>query len=403
MADFTAHSLIVLGRQPALGLAELESLLAAGSVEPFGGHAISGLPTERIPFSRLGGTLKLARVLDVLPTRKWPDLVAYLGRQLPKHLRHIDGRLVLGISAVGFGIEAKEVQAAAMSLKKTARQHNYSVRVVPNAAPMLNSAQVLHNKLTSRGGWELIAVTDGRVTVLGQTMFVQDIETYAARDRMRPKRDARVGMLPPKLAQIIINLAAGPAGVDRNIVVLDPFCGGGVLLQEAALIGYRAYGSDIDPKMTEYARLNMEWLSALPAHKRLLSGGQFFKLEVADATAHRWQPQPDIVASEIYLGRPFRSVPDSKTLRQLDRQISSLLAATLKNLHRQLPDHGRLCLAVPAWQRPGGQLTRLSIIDQLKELGYNRLSFQHVKPEDLIYRRPGQLVARELVVLAKLT
>ena len=32
------------------------------------------------------------------------------------------------------------------------------------------------------------------------------------RDQNRPKRDARVGMLPPKLAQIMINLANPEAG-----------------------------------------------------------------------------------------------------------------------------------------------------------------------------------------------
>lgn len=62
-----------------------------------------------------------------------------------------------------------------------------------------------------------------------RTSFVQDIESYTARDQARPMRDARVGMLPPKLAQIIINLALSNNDITE---VLDPFCGTGVVLQE---------------------------------------------------------------------------------------------------------------------------------------------------------------------------
>ena len=82
------------------------------------------------------------------------------------------------------------------------------MRIVPNKALDLSSAQVLHNKLTHRGSWELLLVRGGDKTYLAQTLFVQNIEAYAARDQARPKRDARVGMLPPKLAQILINSLA---------------------------------------------------------------------------------------------------------------------------------------------------------------------------------------------------
>jgi 2-polyprenyl-3-methyl-5-hydroxy-6-metoxy-1,4-benzoquinol methylase len=102
-------------------------------------------------------------------------------------------------------------------------------------------------------------------------MFVQDIEAYGARDQARPARDARVGMLPPKLAQTIINLAAGrpETRMDKHwdsadglgrFMVLDPFCGTGVILQEALLMGYSVYGSDIEPRMAEYTKKNLQWL-----------------------------------------------------------------------------------------------------------------------------------------------
>src|SRR6185503_16098722 len=100
--------------------------------------------------------------------------------------------------------------------------------------------------------------------LLAQTLFVQDIEAYGARDQARPARDARVGMLPPKLAQIILNLSAGPlrpaAPQLERLRILDPFCGTGVILQEALLMGYSVLGTDIEPRMADYSKRNLRWL-----------------------------------------------------------------------------------------------------------------------------------------------
>src|SRR6185503_10002944 len=100
--------------------------------------------------------------------------------------------------------------------------------------------------------------------LLAQTLFVQDIEAYGARDQARPARDARVGMLPPKLAQIMLNLSAGPLRASAEelarLRVLDPFCGTGVILQEALLMGYSVLGTDIDERMVDYSRRNIKWL-----------------------------------------------------------------------------------------------------------------------------------------------
>ena len=118
----------------------------------------------------------------------------------------------LGFSVYGLKVTPQQINASTLAIKKVIRSTGRSVRVVPNNELALNSAQVLHNQLTGALGWELIFVRDGDKTVLAQNIAEQDIEAYAARDQKRPKRDAKVGMLPPKLAQTIINLAVGYIG-----------------------------------------------------------------------------------------------------------------------------------------------------------------------------------------------
>jgi tRNA G10 N-methylase Trm11 len=148
----------------------------------------------------------------------------------------------------------------------------------------LNSAQVLHNKLTTKGAWELLVIKDGKNTILAQTIFVQDIEAYAARDQARPARDARVGMLPPKLAQIMINLANPP----KDAAILDPFCGTGVVLQEAMLMGFSTVGTDLEARMVEYTKKNLDWLN-----DKFQPLNSNYKVEQGDATI--------ILGRKIYL------------------------------------------------------------------------------------------------------
>ncbi len=58
----------------------------------------------------------------------------------------------------------------------------------------------------------------------------------------------------PRFARALINLAR----VRKNAKILDPFCGTGIILIEAALMGMKVYGSDVDVRMIFAARKNME-------------------------------------------------------------------------------------------------------------------------------------------------
>lgn len=401
---------MILGRQPALGLAELESLYGAGKVRPLGGKAaVVDVDPCLLAFGRLGGSVKFCKILTELETADWKEIERFLVKVSPGHSQDMpEGKMRLGISAVGFKVSADRLNATGLTLKKAIKKTGRNVRVVPNKASELNAAQVIHNRLTNETGWELYLVQDGGKTVVAQTVKVQDIEAYAKRDRARPGRDTRVGMLPPKLAQIIINLGAGrlpedklqdicdiPAGepVPRPLLgktVLDPFCGTGVILQEALLMGYDAYGSDIEPRMIDYSRRNLEWLGVGEA-----------RLEQGDATGHRWQAPVDVVAGEAYLGRPFTSLPPAEELERTAADCNLIIKKFLRNIHDQLEPGARLCLAVPAWQTAPGRFKKLPLVDQISALGYNRVSFEHSPDEDLIYYRKDQVVARQLLVITR--
>jgi len=393
MEDFKYKSVAILGRQPALGIAELESIYGPDGLQRLDNAALLEIPAEEINFKRLGGTIKVARILSVLPTTNWRDLQKFLLDKVPQHLEYVEpGKFTLGISVYDLKVDLKELNKDILKLKKLIKASGRPVRIVPNKSLELNSAQVLHNKLTHKGAWELIFVRYGQKTLLAQTLFVQDIEAYAARDQARPKRDARVGMLPPKLAQTLINLT----GLNVS-TVLDPFCGTGVVLQEALLMGYNTYGSDIEQRMVDYSNKNINWLTDKYPKIKELS----VTFVVADATNHQWSHGFDAVASEVFLGRPLASLPAADKLKEIINDTNTVIRKFLLNLAPQIEVGTRLALAVPAWRKPNGELIHLPVLAKLTDMGYNYVDLKHVRREDLVYYRENQIVARQLLILRK--
>ena len=168
-----------------------------------------------------------------------------------------------------------------------------------------------------------------------------------------------------------------------------------VILQEALLMGYGAYGTDIEPRMIDYTRTNLEWLATHSAHANDPA------LEVGDATNHQWQRTFSTVASETYLGHPLSSWPSPEKLHDIVGTCNVITQKFLVNLAKQTPTGARLCLGIPAWVAPDGHIHHLPLLDQIEILGYNQVSFSWATKQEMVYYRPNQLVARELLVLIR--
>src|SRR5690606_22448500 len=145
-----------LGRQPALGLAELESLYGADAVHPLpGGLVLLDKHHSEVDFNRLGGSVKLAKVLTRLGSADWRKAVNHLCQNVPKHLDEFaEGKLRLGLNNFGFQVSVSDINRSGLMLKKAIKNTGRSVRVVPNSAATLNSAHTLHNQLTGAAGLE---------------------------------------------------------------------------------------------------------------------------------------------------------------------------------------------------------------------------------------------------------
>lgn len=388
----------MLGRQPALGMAELERTFR--NVRWFSNDSAL-IESDSFDIQKLGGTVKAGQVIHLLQDCDWRKTSIELVRMYSQKWQSSQSKITVGISAYGFKISAKDVQRTAHILKTKLKEKGVNLRTVPNDQPALSSASSHHNRLgLSPTKIELMIVRghSGKV-IIAESTGAQNITALARRDQTRPSRDAFVGMLPPKLAQIMINLGAGELEIgneDNKPIVLDPFCGTGVVLQEALLMGYKVYGTDLSQKMINYTAKNIDWLNSR-SHFPFPSP----KLEQGDATTYRWNPPIDAVVTETYLGQPFSTPPSAKKLAEVRQTCDTIISKFLANIAHQLASDTPLCVAIPAWNNGNDSFTRLPLIGKIEELGFRRIKFKNISSKDLIYYRPGQVVARELLVLEK--
>ncbi|MDQ5982530.1 MAG: hypothetical protein QG549_527 [Patescibacteria group bacterium] len=382
----------MLGRQPALGMAELESVF--GNVQWFS-HDSALVKSDIFDVQRLGGTVRAGHVIAELPSADWRKASVHLVGEYYKKWSDASGKITLGISAYGFSVSPRDVQHTGLILKSRLKSKGVSLRLVPNDQVVLSTATSHHNKLgLSPNKVELLVIRghSGKV-IIAESTGSQNITALARRDQERPARDAFVGMLPPKLAQIMLNLAVPQA--HGNMTILDPFCGTGVVLQEAALMGLNVYGTDLSEKMIRYTRQNLDWLQDKfnVSTKVTLSEG--------DAMKFHWQQPVNAVVGETYLGQPFSAPPSDTKLGEVRRNCDHIISEFLKNIGAQLQPGTPLCIAIPAWNDGKENFAHLPLIKNLDQLGYEQIHFKNVDAKDLLYYRPEQVVARELLVLNK--
>ena len=435
----------LLGRQPEISLAELAAVFGADCVKRIS-QQFAEVQTSQFDITTLGGTIKCAKVITELPASR-TDKASLLAasRFITQHYQakwaHSPHKITLGLSAYDLAVGARDIQKTGLILKSSLKKSGTSLRLIPNDQPALATATAHNNKLGgSPHKVELLLVkTTGRRLIIAESRGVQNITAYTRRDRHRPKRDAFVGMLPPKLAQMMLNLALGAGSLahqkgcsnslagsasslsDKSMVlwtalpdafdleetagsqliketgsraavtILDPFCGTGTVLQEALLAGYDVVGTDLSQKMVDYTTENLSWLQST-----FTAPGNVIDIHQADATTHHWPNSKHLTAvvCETYLGQPFSTPPAPQKLAAVVGNCNHIITSFLTNIRPQLAPNTPLCIAVPAWYDTSSQAAHLPLIKHLQKLGYHQLNHT-----PLIYRRPDQIVARELLVL----
>lgn len=324
--------LFTLGNHPTLSAAEIRAVFSLLAI-PFTTVEETSVrlevrtdrpinPTDFM--DRLGGTIQIGKSIGtgaataLIPT--------YLCTHQPA-------------GKIQFSLHGERGRLLAQEIKKQLRASGRSARYIEPK----NTATILHNNLVGLHGD--FTITPRAVFV---TEAIQPIEALGARDFGRPVRDAKSGMLPPKLAKIMINLAEIPT----NGTLCDPFCGSGTILMEALLMGYHMLiGSDISEKAVADTKKNLQWLhqhehfenAKLKNIKILQSDARALAKKLPARTI-------DAIITEPYLGQPLTGKESKKFL---DKQIEDLRALYQQAVHALLPalkPGGHIVMILPAFR-----------------------------------------------------
>ena len=146
--------------------------------------------------------------------------------------------------------------------------------------------------------------------------------------RRRPSRRPffHPSAMMPKLARCMVNLARAR----RGELVLDPFCGTGSILIEAALIGCSAVGLDISPRMAFGALLNARF-----------SGAELAGVSVADALKAPLRP--------CAIDRIVTDPPYGRSASTTGLKVRELYERFLYSLPELVPRGKTACIASPSW------------------------------------------------------
>ncbi len=388
----------LFGRTPQLAWEELRSIAPQatrlnphgalvysrdGRIELVSGERVSA----RVCLDRLGGTVKIATVHQEVTAVDTDTLVA-LVRRVAK-----SARVVFGISH--YGDSLIDTKRLARSVKTALARWYGHLRYVQDETGTLSSVVVAKQHVV-----DIVIVTAAKSCLVAETVAVQDFESWNTHDYGRPNRDPRSGMLPPKVARMIVNIASRYARGEGRLL-LDPFCGVGTILSEALRIGWTVVGSDLAKDAVEKATANIGWLSQTDRfvdEKRA-------KLFVGDAThvSHVLEKETvDAIVTEPYMGSTRLGKIDApaassrgREIRNTIRGLEKLYIGCLRDWHGVLKSHGVVIIALPEYHIGGRSYFVKRVIDSCETLGYTEV----LGPIE--YSRPQAVVRREFFVLTK--
>lgn len=329
----------------------------------------------------MGGIIKL---IELIPGYRWNPAHTIIDFA-EKH----EGKYRYGISVIW---EKMNLKGILLDVKRFLQKKEISARFVNKDFKNLGTAQITAENLVRRES-DFSIVSAGDTEYFGKTLWIQDIDAYTKRDYGKT-RDMQVGMLPPKLAQVMMNLSGGKK-------LYDPFCGLGTILIEAIIRGdAEVYGSDISAENIEKTKKNISFARREFDNKLKTSMTQV--LDARGISSSPYLKKADVIVTEWYLGQIFQrysvteakiEIEKKKLLEIYEKFFSGLKRANFK---------GEIIISFPFWDIRGKYHYFNEIYDVIKKYGKTlpllpKLEdMKHTRSGSLLYKRSDQVVWREI-------
>ena len=330
---------------------------------------------------QIGGTIKIGQELKSKLTEK-QMLETAIAELLEK-----TGKIHFGLSVYG-NIDLNKIKNWAKEIKKEMTAVGRSVRFVFKNESVLSSVTVDKNNLIEKGAEFLIIKNTDNLYSIAKTLTVQPFEELGRRDFGRPGRNSRSGMLPPKLAMMLINLS----NMSANKTLLDPFCGSGTIVTEALLMDYKKIiGSDISNQAIIDTHKNIAWLKPNNETK-------IFVADVNDLTKHIKPASVDTIVTEPYLGQPLRGNEVKQILEKQTDELKKIYLSAFEIFKKILKQNGTIIFIIPRFKFRN-EWIKIDCQKEIEKIGFSTeslIKFKNEKYFSLLYWRDNQHLGREI-------
>lgn len=389
--NFMHKYLFVLGREWKLSVAEVLSIFG-NDYEVITSEILCKNFAEKFEDAQkilddMGGIIKIAEVFDKA------DNLQDAEEKIKKYLSdNFKSKCIFALSLYNIPSGPKKLLKKMLKKIKNALRDKGKVRFLNKPDENIRSVVVASENLHKKGT-DVLIFKSGNDYLLAKTVAVQNFKKYSVRDYDRPCRDAKSGMLPPKLAQIMINLAC--EGKKKQLIY-DPFCGSGTVLMEGLLMDHSVIGSDINKKAISDSEKNLKWLADKFGGDKTLIRNLFVK-DAIEISKQDYELFPDCVVTETYLGPPLFRIPSKKEIDENFNQIRSLILKFLKRIDPLIKKEGTIVIAVPFYQHGNKTHHIENLVEKVRELGYDVSDlFMGDERVSLLYSRRNQVVGREI-------
>lgn len=365
--------IFILGRDPELSLLELKAYLDS-----------RGIKHELIDSSDKAALLKLpeidfgAMIKDLGGTSKIGEVFEELGGANLFNTK--SNKINYAISVY----DDTHIDDLKNELKRKFKEERLkaTIKNPGHEDDFLGPSEVVKHELLVKG-FEIIAYNGA----YAKTIAVFNPYEYESRDKSRPAQRP-LEMVSIRLAKILINLS----GAKPGMAVLDPFCGIGVILQEAMLMGIDSVGIDNDKEAVAASLKNTEWIRNMfncTAKCKVVHGDSTKPLNI----------KADAVATEPFLGPLLRKIPMENEALKIANQLKPMYDSLLKSLRNSVK--GRIAIVAPRFRLYSGKRIGVDFERLMKENGYKQAEILQDIKFPITYLGQRGIIEREIWVIEK--
>lgn len=380
--------LFQLGSNIQLSLVELESIFSKNKVKQINNHVVlvetqgrSALELQSI----LGGTVKISQI--VCPQSKLTQ--EQIEQKIADFLTsQIKDRLTFAIA------ELDRDHLPKLDLTKIkrliAKTSDKNIRYIEDSRAGLSAAILLHQTDVV----EIMVCRDrAGNTIIGKTVSVQNIDTWSLRDRGKPETSHKRGLLPPKVARMLVNVSLGQDVFNKDIchqyTLLDPFCGSGTIPFEAITMNFgRIYGSDLSKDAISQAQQNFNWFQTNFSPELIDTVVvKFFTSDVAQINQHLENDSISHIVTEPFLGK---QTPMVNQIPDIAKGLEKLYLGAFKSWQTILKPQAKIVIIFPNWIELKNPFSWQNLVAKIASFGYTPID------QPIIYQRPSAKVLREI-------